>query len=1325
MFGIWKEVVEGSRQAIPSPAGEVIDIKDERMWNEDSARTSSTSFVPSRRTRTIGEMDFDLSRVDESSRPSKKRKTNRSSSGTISPKIASGNFRVSSSAALTDEESERVTGLPAELVVLYRRHCLIAAEPTLSTKLRELDTERTISSRVFKSASQVFCELGSYAAELFWRDWSENNQNATGPAAQICTTMKKWNVSQPHFDVTASESDVSPKFVKFVEVLKGCAPYGETFRGVVIVRRRVIAQAIVRLLQALQDRSAFIRPAVMTGRQSNIEVKDDVIRSFRRGTCNLLVITRSGEDLDIPKASIVICFDLFESQVSFAYSCALSIGPESHLVHMVEKDNSNDRRILLAIATVDDKMRRWVEKVASSPCSAIPPRTLHEALDPYLSDSDDEADEADCIHDPTTGGVLLPRDATSVIYRFLAASDVRMDDALDGPLFEFQEHQSGIHTNFTCSVHLPRRLSVSAVSGSACRSKAEARRAACFEACRQLINASVLDYRFFPQQHCWMTTTGMAELGGKNVSNPSLTTSGTHSYPRRRSAFWSNTLSLARDCLYPTIVLPGSLQEQHYAPVLILTRSSLPNLPDFSVFTSGFKATVKLLRGAPLYVDHSQLHLLHAYTLRLCRAVSNKPFNPPIESLLYFFAPLSCAWENTGDTQYPSVGEYIPWELVKLAAKNFMVPVISDEHAIANIDDRVEDAVIQDRWIEFTNRFFVSRVRHDLSPMSKVDDNPRGAEYANFVEYLKAHRKGFEGLKIHKQPIIEVSPVPVVTNYLTPTAKPLLSASKLPAKYLIPELCVKFTIPASTFRTVLLLPSLIHKIDNQLLVKELNTKFFENSISDEHLLAALCAPSACAEYDYERLELLGDAFLKFMSSIYCYMTMPSKNEGGLHASRQQIISNKALKSGAVRVGLPPYIQSKPFAVKLWQPTLSDSDGGSAKSTIAGNEKGTSDELANPGEFSQLSGAGVPVKRGKRKKQREDVNIQWLGDKTVADVVEGIIGAAYLTAGQELALRVTTALTGALREISRWSDFAQQVIAPSPVVIATFPGKTQEAVEAILGCKFKEPRLLAQALTHPSINAQHLSCYDRLEFLGDAILDFFVVRYIFHRNPQLSPGGLTLLKAAMVSNHALAAFCVSSGLYRHFRHASPDLQTAIKACVDKLETYREEECARAERERREVGQYWLEVDPPKALSDIVESLIGALYISDDFSEGGVEVFFNHALRPFYDQYIRLQSLSHHPNKTLFELLHGAGCHQHRVVKTMDGGIYRYDVMVHEIILATATSSATASAMRWASSCAIDALEGDPEFMMRTCDCRTVQTSKKMQKDERKVLGYEED
>ena len=111
----------------------------------------------------------------------------------------------------------------------------------------------------------------------------------------------------------------------------------------------------------------------------------------------------------------------------------------------------------------------------------------------------------------------------------------------------------------------------------------------------------------------------------------------------------------------------------------------------------------------------------------------------------------------------------------------------------------------------------------------------------------------------------------------------------------------------------------MRRIDDLLLVIELNAALFDNTIHNNQLHAAVSAPSACAEFDYERLELLGDAYLKYLSSIYQFVTSPAQHEGALHTARLRIISNKALFLNTESVGLAPFIQAKPLVPKQWNP----------------------------------------------------------------------------------------------------------------------------------------------------------------------------------------------------------------------------------------------------------------------------------------------------------------------------------------------------------------------------------------------------------------------
>jgi ribonuclease III len=84
--------------------------------------------------------------------------------------------------------------------------------------------------------------------------------------------------------------------------------------------------------------------------------------------------------------------------------------------------------------------------------------------------------------------------------------------------------------------------------------------------------------------------------------------------------------------------------------------------------------------------------------------------------------------------------------------------------------------------------------------------------------------------------------------------------------------------------------------------------------------------------------------------------------------------------------------------------------------------------------------------------------------------------------------------------------------------------TPKNLQQRLGITFKNPHLLEQALTHRSYINENPSAgndYERLEFLGDAILDFVVGEWVFKRHPNLSEGELTRIRSALVRTETLA------------------------------------------------------------------------------------------------------------------------------------------------------------------------------------------------------------
>ncbi len=127
------------------------------------------------------------------------------------------------------------------------------------------------------------------------------------------------------------------------------------------------------------------------------------------------------------------------------------------------------------------------------------------------------------------------------------------------------------------------------------------------------------------------------------------------------------------------------------------------------------------------------------------------------------------------------------------------------------------------------------------------------------------------------------------------------------------------------------------------------------------------------------------------------------------------------------------------------------------------------------------------------------------------------------------------------------------------------------LEQRLKYKFRNSLLLAEALTHPSLGHEtkrHHFDNQRLEFLGDAVLQLIFTEYLFDQFPHLSEGYLTKIRARIVSRDGLHVLAEQLDLGRY------------------LMMGRGEE-ANGGRERA------------STLSDAFEALIGAMYLDSDF------------------------------------------------------------------------------------------------------------------------------
>ncbi|MDD4797166.1 MAG: ribonuclease III [Eubacteriales bacterium] len=136
-----------------------------------------------------------------------------------------------------------------------------------------------------------------------------------------------------------------------------------------------------------------------------------------------------------------------------------------------------------------------------------------------------------------------------------------------------------------------------------------------------------------------------------------------------------------------------------------------------------------------------------------------------------------------------------------------------------------------------------------------------------------------------------------------------------------------------------------------------------------------------------------------------------------------------------------------------------------------------------------------------------------------------------------------------------------------------PGEQQlEQLQQRLAYRFENPLLLREALTHASRTNEYPDepCYERLEFLGDAVIELVVTRQLYLQHPAWGEGRMTKARASVVSEPALSDMARQLGIG---------------------------ECMRIGRGTQRLGGR----EKPSILSDGFEALTGAIFLDGGIAE----------------------------------------------------------------------------------------------------------------------------
>jgi endoribonuclease Dicer len=627
-------------------------------------------------------------------------------------------------------------------------------------------------------------------------------------------------------------------------------------------------------------------------------------------------------------------------------------------------------------------------------------------------------------------------------------------------------------------------------------------------------------------------------------------------------------------------------------------------------------------------------------------------------------------------------------------------------------------------------RFYVDSVRFDMTAENsfpRKDGYLGPLEYNSYADYYK-QKYGVE-LMYKQQPMIRGRGVSYCKNLLSPRFENSEACEdgeqqeetldKTYYVYLPPELCFVHPLPGSLVRGAQRLPSIMRRVESILLAVQLKD-VINYPIPVSKILEALTAASCQETFCYERAELLGDAYLKWVVSRYLFLKYPQKHEGQLTRMRQQMVSNMVLFRYALDKKLQSYIQADRFAPSRWAapgvlPVFDENSKESDSSFLFEPENGDEKVNNNTNNRGGVFEDDEEMEDGELE-ESDSSCYRVLSSKTLADVVEALIGVYYVEGGKNAANHLMkwigievdfdpVEIDKEQEDEECWYKKKKMTCSVPDSVLRSI---NLEALEGALNIKFEDKGLLIEAITHASRPSSGISCYQRLEFVGDAVLDHLITRYLFFTYTDLPPGRLTDLRAAAVNNENFARVAVKHGLHLHLRHGSSALEKQIREFVKEAE----KESSKPEG----FNSFGIgDCKAPKVLGDIVESIAGAIFLDSGRDTGAVWKVFQPLLHPI----VTPETLPMHPVRELQER-----CQQQaeglEYKASRAGNLATVQVYVDGVELATAQNPQKKMAQKLAARNALVALKEKEEIAV----AEEEKTKKREREDDNDVNDADE-
>ncbi|KAK0715820.1 dicer-like protein 1 [Lasiosphaeris hirsuta] len=1107
-----------------------------------------------------------------------------------------------------------------ETVIEYDRSP-VGCETELQRSLKALVDGHDMFRQPFAFTRHATSELGPWIADRFWQLYFKEGETVAMEAQTIRNSRKRRDlddVSEQHINQlrearrlvgdhpfltpTLDQGSLSGKVIKLVEILQ--EQYLDADRNrkcIVFVNRRKTALLLADLLQQPEIRIPGLQVGVLmgggtvgSGYESKVSFRDQVltILKFRRGEFNCIIATSVAEEgLDIPDCNVIIRFDLYDTLIQYIQSRGRARQAGSEYIHLVERGNGLHLNKIAQNKKHEDALRNF--------CAAMPEdRKLtgnNYNMDYFLRKERGQKQYTV----PETGAKLsYPR---SLIYLATFTASLPHPPEV---VFTPEYVVSPVLGGFQCEVMMPSTSPISNAVGKIHTTKAVAKCSAAFEMCLALLKGKYLDEHLRP--------IFTKQLPAMRNARLAISSRKRGDYDMRlKPEIWSS-LGAPTELHVMAIALanPSALGRPS-SPLLLLTRQPIPEVAPFHLFFGTDRSSQVLCTpvAGSVKLHQTKLESLAAFTFRIFKDVFSKEYEPKAEDLPYFLAP-SRNSHAFGFSSASDANGIIRWETLDFVRENDAI-----EYSFDKPDDFFQNKFISDPW-DGSRKFYLRRRRHDLKPTDPVPEGvvpPRhrawrisckDRDILNYSNSLWSNaRSRFEFSA--DQPVVEAELLPIRRNLLDDN----IDDEDMEAKrcFLVLEPLKISSLPVDVTAMALNFPAIIHRIDSALIALDACRMLGLEGINPKLALEAFTKDSDNSdEHDaekvnfqvgmgnnYERLEFLGDSFLKMATTISLYTVVPDKREFEYHVERMLLICNRNLFNNALEVKLEEYIRSMAFSRRTWYPE------------------------------------NLTLIRGKRNEvSRRHV----LADKSIADVCEALIGAAYLTTrgrgGFDMAVQAVTAVVkDPKHKMKAYSDYYAAYEKPKWQTTALSVTQTDmaERFSQRMGYTFKHPQLLRSAFHHPSYPSsyENLPSYQRLEFLGDALLDMVCVDHLFHRFPAKDPQWLTEHKMAMVSNHFLGCLAYTLGFHKSILANSAAIQRDLAeymAEMDEAVRAAKEEAASYEGGTEDGFRrgFWQDCSrPPKCLSDVLEAYIGAVFVDSEYNYGEVQAFFEKHVYPWFE------------------------------------------------------------------------------------------------------------